>query len=66
MAAENIVELECAGIGFLAHTTLNAIEMTVVAPDGSGFRTWIGADAAPTVALKFGAAVVRLVEGVTT
>ena len=59
----NIIEIELGNIRFAAHTALNALELTVTAPDGSGYRTWIGADLAPRAALLFCAAVVRLVEG---
>ncbi len=52
-----------AGSAFVAHTALNAVELTVVDPAGRGFRTWIGAAVAPSAALRFCAATVRLVEG---
>ena len=56
-----IVELECAGVQILAHHALNAVELTVVDQDGRGFRTWLGADVAPAVALRFFGAVMRLI-----
>jgi hypothetical protein len=60
---ENIVEIECAGIGVRADEALAAIEIWVTDQDGRGFRTLIGIDAAPTIVLKFGAAVLRLLHG---
>jgi hypothetical protein len=59
---QSIVELECVGVGILAHSALNAVELTVTDPQGN-HRTWIGADLAPTVALRLCAAVVRLIGG---
>ena len=61
-----IVDLECAGIGFRPDHDLNAIGIWVTASTGKGIRTWIGADAAPSAALRFCAATVRLVEGIAT
>jgi hypothetical protein len=58
-----IVEIECAELRTIAHLGLNAVELTVVDPSGKGFRTWLGADLAPTAALRFCAAVVRLIGG---
>ena len=56
-----VVELECAEFRTVAHHALNAIELTVTDPAGNGYRIWIGADVAPAAALRFGAAVVRLI-----
>jgi hypothetical protein len=56
-----VIELECSAFQVVAHHHLNAVELTVVDQDGRGFRTWVGADIAPTAALRFCAAVVRLV-----
>jgi hypothetical protein len=58
-----IVEIEAAELRTIAHHALNAVELTVVDPSGRGFRTWIGADLAPSAALRFCAAVVRLIGG---
>jgi hypothetical protein len=63
-AFPKIVEVECAELRTIAHTALNAVELTITAPDGNGYRTWIGADYAPRAALKFCAATVRLIDGV--
>jgi hypothetical protein len=58
-----VKEIECAEARFVAHHALNAVELTVVDQTGRGFRTWIGADVAPHVALRFCAAVVHLISG---
>jgi hypothetical protein len=58
-----IVDLECGEIRFLAHRELEAVELTVTDPSGNGYRTWLGVDLAPTAALRFCAAVVRLIGG---
>jgi hypothetical protein len=59
----DITEIECAELRTVARATLNAVELTVLDQTGRGFRTWIGADAAPSAALKFCAATVRLISG---
>jgi hypothetical protein len=56
-----IREIETAGVQIVAHHALNAVELTVVDEAGRGYRTWFGADAAPTVALRFFGAVMRLI-----
>jgi hypothetical protein len=58
-----VSEIECAELHTVAHHTLHALELTVVDPEGRGFRTWIGADVAPHAALRFCAATVRLIGG---
>jgi hypothetical protein len=58
-----IREIEAAELRIVAHHVLNAVELTVVDQTGRGFRTWIGADLAPTAALRFCAATVRLIGG---
>jgi hypothetical protein len=63
---EGIVEIECAELRTVAHRELEAVELTVVDPNGNGYRTWIGADLAPHAALRFCAATVRLVEAIPT
>ena len=57
-----VVELECCELRILAHRELNAIELTVIDPAGKGYRTWIGADLAPSAALHFCGATMRLIE----
>ena len=56
-----ITELECAGNQIVAHHALNAVEITLVDQDGRGVRTWVGADVAPAIALRFFGAVMRLI-----
>jgi hypothetical protein len=63
-AQPTVTEFECGTITFIAHHTLNAVEITVTAPDGFGYRTWLGAAEAPAAALHFCAATVRLIEGI--
>ena len=60
---ESITEIECAEIRTIAHQALNAVELTLTDQAGNGFRIWIGADLAPTAALRFCAATVRLIGG---
>ena len=58
-------QLERASLGaiaFVADRLLNAIELAVTDPAGNGYRTWIGAAVAPSAALRFCAATVRLIE----
>ena len=58
-----IVEIELGSIAFIAHRELQAVEMTITAPDGAGVRTWVGIDVAPITALHFVGAVMRLISG---
>jgi hypothetical protein len=51
---------ERAQASTIARPELHATEVTVTDPAGRGYRTWIGADLAPTAALRLCATVVRL------
>ncbi len=55
-----IVEIEAAEVRIVSHFELAALELTVTDQNGCGYRTWVGHDIAPHVALKLCAAVVRL------
>jgi hypothetical protein len=59
----SIVEQEAAEVRIVAHFELAAVELTVTDQTGRGYRTWIGYDIAPHVALRFCAATVRLLGG---
>jgi hypothetical protein len=39
--------------------------LTVVDPNGRGYRTWIGGDLAPAAALRFVGATLRLISAAT-
>jgi hypothetical protein len=60
-----IVEIEAAEFRTVAHHQLNAVELTVVDPNGRGYRTWIGGDLAPAAALRFVGATLRLISAAT-
>ena len=47
-----IADIECEAINVTAHIVLNAIELVVIAPDGSSFRTLVGRDIASDFALR--------------
>ena len=61
-----ITEIEAAAVGIRADVELDAIEFLVTDQDGFGFRTWLGRDQAPTLALQLMAATLRLVEARAT
>jgi hypothetical protein len=48
-------------VQIVAHHALAAVELTVVDQEGRGYRTWVGADVAPAVALRFFGALIRLI-----
>jgi hypothetical protein len=57
---DTITDIECEAINVTAHLVLNAIELVVVAPDGSSFRTLVGRDIASDFALRVGIAAADL------
>jgi hypothetical protein len=61
-----IHEIELGAITFVTHRELEAVEVTIVSPEGDGVRTWLGRDIAAVTALRFVGATLRLIEGITT
>jgi hypothetical protein len=57
---DTIIDIECDAINVTAHLVLNAIELVVVAPDGSSFRTLVGRDIASDFALRVASAAADL------
>jgi hypothetical protein len=57
----SMIDLELGTIAFTAHRELEAVEMTVISPEGRGFKTWLGSDIAAVTALRFVGAVMRLI-----
>ena len=55
-----ITDIECEAINVTAHLVLNAIELVVIAPDGSSFRTLVGRDIASDFALRVATAAADL------
>jgi hypothetical protein len=55
-----ITDIECEAINVTAHLVLNAIEVVVIAPDGSSFRTLVGCDIASDFALRVATAAADL------
>ena len=57
-----ITDIECDAIKVTAHLVLNAIELVVVGPDGSSFRTLVGRDIASDFALRVATAAADLLD----